>query len=293
MKRSIAAAAMAALLVFVPSAFAVRDYARTALNIIPSGQYGGVPTPPEADRQARMYDGLTPLFDDVGRGDLLRFFKSERLGVKGQGRLGVERPRQGVRIIRDRHNVPHIYGRTDDDVTFGAGWALAQDRALLLEQARYNSRVAAIDAPGLEAIDLIVGLKQFQPSAQTEREVAKEARILRTRYGRRGRRFLHDIDVFVRGINAQYRESNSSAKPWTRNDVIALNAVKSELFGEGGGGEVRGRRVPRRPPGRPRRRARAVALERPAPAPGPGDPGVGEGQLPLLAAAASRAAATW
>ena len=239
MKRSIAAATLAALLVFVPSAFAVRDYARTALNIIPSGQYGGVPAPPGADRQARMYDGLTPLFDDVGRGDLLRFFKSERLGVKGQGRLGVERPRRGVRIIRDRHNVPHIYGRTNDDVTFGAGWALAQDRALLLEQARYNSRVAAIDAPGLEAIDLIVGLKQFQPSAQTEREVAKEARILRTRYGRRGRRFLHDIDVFVRGINAQYRESNSSAKPWTRNDVIALNAVKSELFGEGGGGEVR------------------------------------------------------
>ena len=83
-----------------------------------------------------------------------------------------------------------------------------------------------------------MGLKQFQPSAQTEREVAKEARILRNRYGRRGRRFLHDIDVFVRGINAQFRDSNSSVKPWTRNDVIALNAVKSELFGEGGGGEV-------------------------------------------------------
>jgi acyl-homoserine lactone acylase PvdQ len=116
--------------------------------------------------------------------------------------------------VRDAFNVPHIYGKTDDAVTFGAGWALAQDRTLLLEQARYNSRVAVVDAPGLEAIDLIVGLKTFQPSAQTEREVAKEEKILRERYGRRGKRFLHDIDVFVKGINAQYRKSNNPAKPW-------------------------------------------------------------------------------
>jgi acyl-homoserine lactone acylase PvdQ len=135
--------------------------------------------------------------------------------------------------------VPHIYGKTDDDVTFGAGFALAEDRALLLEQTRYNSRVAVIDVPWLSAISLIVGLKTFTPSAQTEREVAKEAKILRERYGRRGRRFLHDIDVFVKGINAQDRKSGNPAKPWTRNDVIALNAIKSELFGEGGGAEVR------------------------------------------------------
>ena len=240
MKRTIVSvAAVAALFVLVPSAHAVRDYARTALNIIPSGQYGGAPPVAKADDQARMYDGLTPLFDRVGRGDLTRYFKSELLGTKGQGPLKTERPRKGVRIVRDRFNVPHIYGKTNDDVTFGAGWALAQDRTLLLEQARYNARVAAVDAPGLEAIDLITRLKSFQPSAQTEREVAKEAKILRERYGKRGRRFLHDIDVFIKGINAQYRKAGSKAKPWKRNDVIALNAVKSELFGEGGGSEVR------------------------------------------------------
>ena len=54
-----------------------------------------------------------------------------------------------MRIVRDRFNVPHIYGRTNDDVTWGAGWVLAQDRELLLEQARYNARVAVVDAPGL------------------------------------------------------------------------------------------------------------------------------------------------
>jgi acyl-homoserine lactone acylase PvdQ len=233
------AALGAAFFVLVPAAHAVRDYSRIARNIIPSGQYGSVPVAPRADRQARMYDALTPRFDKVGRGDLFRHFKSERLGTRRQGPLRTERPRTGVRIVRDAFNVPHIYGKTNDDVTFGAGWALAQDRALLLEQARYNARVAALDVPGLNALRLIVDLKSFVPSRQAEREVAKEVRIVRKRYGRPARRLLRDIDVFVRGINAQLRRAGSSAKPWTRNDVIALNAVKSQLFGEGGGGEVR------------------------------------------------------
>src|SRR5215210_6744095 len=156
-------------------AYAVRDFASTALNIIPSGQWGAVPPPPKATDQAKMYDALTPLFDDVTKADLLRNFKSERLGTKGQGRMKRERvPHKGVRILRDKFNVPHIYGRTNDDVTWGAGWAVAHDRELLLEQARYNARVAVVDAPGLSAIGLVVGLKSFKPSSQTERELAKE-----------------------------------------------------------------------------------------------------------------------
>jgi len=228
----------AACLTAAAPALAVRDFASTALNIIPSGQWGGVPIVPKADDQARMYDGLTPQFDEVSRRDLGRYFKSARLGTKGQGPLKRERvPRQGVRIIRDRLNVPHIYGRTNDAVTWGAGWAIAHDRELLLEQARYNARVAVVDAPGLSAIRLIVGLKAFKPSAQTERELRKEVAKLR-RHGKAGRRLLHDIDVYVKGINAYYKAHDKPYAPWTRSDVLAFNAVKSELFGEGGGAEV-------------------------------------------------------
>jgi acyl-homoserine lactone acylase PvdQ len=237
-RATVSAVVVAAFAAFVPSANAVRDFAPGARNIIPSGQYGGVPPVPKADDQARMYDGLTPLFDKVTPAHLNRYFKSERLGTKGQGPLTRERvPRKGVRIIRDRFNVPHIYGKTNDDVTWGAGWALAHDRELLLEQARYNARVAVVDAPGQTAIELIVGLKSFRPSAQTEREVRKEVAKLKA-YGKPGRRLLHDIDLYVKGINAYYRSIKATHKPWTRGDVIALNAVKSELFGEGGGGEV-------------------------------------------------------
>jgi acyl-homoserine lactone acylase PvdQ len=240
-KRIVVAAMTAACcLAAAAPAHAVRDFSRTALNIIPSGQYGAVPAPKKASGQAKMYDGLTPLFDDVTPRDLTRYFKSEKLGVKGQGRMKRERvPRRGVRILRDKFNVPHIYGRTNDDVTWGAGWALAHDRELLLEQARYNARVAVVDAPGLNAIGLIVGLKSFRPSAQTERELRKEIGKLRA-YGKPGRRLLHDMSVYVKGINAYYRAHPREPrnKPWTVLDVIALNAIKSELFGEGGGAEV-------------------------------------------------------
>ena len=47
-----------------------QDFADIARNIIPSGQYGGFPIQPAADDQALMYDGLTPLFDNVTDGDL-------------------------------------------------------------------------------------------------------------------------------------------------------------------------------------------------------------------------------
>ena len=48
-----------------PASAPAADYAQTARNIIPSGQYGSLPPPAGASDQAQMYDGLTPLFDDV------------------------------------------------------------------------------------------------------------------------------------------------------------------------------------------------------------------------------------
>jgi hypothetical protein len=91
---------LAAFVAIVPSAHAVRDFSSIARNIIPSGQYGGAPPVSQADEQARLYDGLTPLFDKIKDNDLNRYFKSEKLGTKGQGPLTRERvPRNGVDLL--------------------------------------------------------------------------------------------------------------------------------------------------------------------------------------------------
>jgi acyl-homoserine lactone acylase PvdQ len=218
---------------------APNDYAQTALNIIPSGQYGGLPVPPGADTQAHMYDDLTPLFDNVTSSDLTQYFKSERFGIDTAGPGTVEPvPQPGVTIKRDSFDVPHVHASTYDGGIWAAGWIAAEDRGLLLAQARYNGRVAAIDAPGLNALNLISGLKSFTPSDQTEAEVAKQTRALKDA-GPEGLKVLHDIDTFISGINDYLSIHSPATAPWTRNDVYALNAVKGQFVGEGGGDEAR------------------------------------------------------
>jgi acyl-homoserine lactone acylase PvdQ len=241
MKRcaSMAGVVLGLLAFTASSGAATKDYAQTALNIIPSGQYGSVPPPAGADAQAQMYDGLTPLFDQVTPADLTTYFKSEQFGVATDGPGTIEAvPRAGVTIERDRFNVPHVTGATHDDGVWAAGWIAAEDRALLLQQARYNARVAAIDAPGLDALGLISGLDSFQPSQQTEAEVAKQTQVLEAA-GAEGQAVLHDIDVFTAGINDYLAMNSPSTEPWTRNDVYALNALKGQFVGQGGGDEAR------------------------------------------------------
>lgn len=236
---AVLAAALLALAMFPAGALAARDYSSTALNIVPSGQYGDAAPPEGADEQAKLYDGLTPLFGSVTKADLFRYFKPAVFGTKGQGPTRVERiERRGVEVVRDRYNVPHITSRTRDGLTFAVGWVTAQDRGLLLEQARYNARVASVDAPGLRALPLVVALRSFEPSPQTEALVARQTKVLRSA-GPRGRELLHDIDVYVSGINAQYAATGNTAKPWGRNDVYALNALLAQFLGQGGGDEAR------------------------------------------------------
>ena len=227
----------------LPGVASAKDYADTALNIIPSGQLqpGEPPAAKPNDAQATMYDGLTPLFDDVTAGDLTTYFKSEALnslGTDGPGTSETVPGHSGIAITRDAYGVPHIDADTYDDGIFAAGWIAAEDRGLLLQQARYNARVAAIDAPGLSAIGLVTQLKNFVPSQQTEDAVAEQTKALKAQ-GKEGKKVLADIDTYIDGINHWYELNSPATAPFTRNDIYALNALKDQFLGEGGGDEAR------------------------------------------------------
>src|SRR3954454_14047171 len=156
-------------------AASARDFAGTALNIIPSGEPGGLPVPAGADTQAKMYDALTPLFDQVTPADLTATFKSERFGAADSCPCRSESvPRKGLRIVRDRFDVPHITGRNRLDLDWAAGWVLEEDRGLLLAQGRYPARFAALDAPGINAFNLVTGLKQVTTTKQADRLITDE-----------------------------------------------------------------------------------------------------------------------
>jgi acyl-homoserine lactone acylase PvdQ len=222
----------------LPGVAVAKDFASTALNIVPSGEWGDVPIPKGADTQAKMYDALTPLFNHVTTRDLFKDFKSERLTDKGQGHLRTERPRKGVTIFRDKFDVPHIFAKTDDLLTWATGWVTAEDRHLLLDEARGAARIAALDVPGVNAFGLVTSLRTFVPSAQAEAIVSRQTNELK-HAGKNGREVLHNIDIFVKGVNAWYKHNGTPANPpFGRNDIYATNAIAGQLFGRGGGNEV-------------------------------------------------------
>jgi acyl-homoserine lactone acylase PvdQ len=216
-----------------------RDHAAVALNILPAGENGSLQFNRNTNDQAKLYDALTPLWDTVTNADLKRLFKPATLGLGGAKPARVEKlTRPGATILRDSFGVPHVRGKTQADVMYGAGWATAEDRGLLLGLIRGPSRVAALDIPGLDPIALALSGRSFVPSAQTEAYLAQQVADLRAS-GAEGRKLAGLIDAFVAGINGYYRATGSPVQAFTPNDVVADAALIAARFGANGGDEPR------------------------------------------------------
>lgn len=233
----VAAVALAAT-VAATAAAPRHDYALVARSILPPGEYGSVDlSNPHATDQLRMYDALTPKAGDVTAADLAADFKPEPLWTGKEKATRVEHPGRGVVIERDRWDVPHVFGKTEQAVFYGAGWAAAEDRGLLMELARYAGRLGCIDAPGFDPFSVALSGRTFSPSPQTEAALAAQVKLLQDA-GAPGRKELADIDAYVAGINAQRRAAQLPITPWTRNDVVAMTCLLGARFGSGGGGEA-------------------------------------------------------
>ena len=239
MKKALAALAVLALIgAFSAGAAPRHDYALVARDILPPGNYGGANFTPHSTDQGLLYDALTPLFDKVTAKDVTTNFKAEPLWTGKEKAVRTERPGRGVTIKRDSFDVPHVFGKTETDVFYGTGWAVAEDRGLLMELARYPGRLACLDAPGFNAFSVALSGKQFKPSPQAEAFVAKQTSWL-TSAGAKGKAELADIDAYIAGINAQRKASSLPFAPWTRVDVIATTCLLGARFGAGGGDETR------------------------------------------------------
>lgn len=236
-----AAAAVLALAVPASAGAATSDYAGQAYSILAPGQWGGLPTNANSTDQAKLYDALTPLRGNVSAADLRRYFKSERFGVQGAVVRRESTGRAGLKILRDRFDVPHIYGRTRADVAFGAGWVAAQDRGLLLQLGLGPAYAATLDIPGVNAFALVTSGRSFTPSPYARRFVANQLRVL-NRYGATGRKIKADFQAWVDGVNA-YRRRNIPAaqRPPVASivDAVAAYSFIGSIFGNGGGAEVR------------------------------------------------------
>jgi len=223
-----------AALVLVPATASAADQ---AFDVLPAGNFGGSPTTAHSRDQLSLYDGLTPLLGHVTASDIRRFYKPETLGPSGSTSVEAT-PRNGVRIRRDKYGVPHITGKTRDDLYWGEGWVVAEDRYLLLSLGRGPARAAVADVPGLNAFGLVTTGGKFVPSAQTNALLKGEAGQITKRYGaKKGGDILHALDVYAQGVTARFKRDGRSDAPWTRYDVIATAAFIGSIFGNGGGRE--------------------------------------------------------
>ena len=234
------ASTLVAVLLIVSPAGAQVDFSGPAFNILAPGQFGGLPANQYSTDQGRLYDALTPLQGHVTAVDLSRYYLSEKFGVTGPVIRREQTGRPGLQILRDNHDIPHIYGRTRDDVMFGSGWVAAEDRGLLLLEGFGPAYLATLDVPGINPFGLVTSARSFTPSPQAIAFVTAQENVLR-RAGAKGRQVLRDLQDWIDGINA-YEASPQQAGPKLPHaklaDAIAGFAFIGSIFGNGGGGEV-------------------------------------------------------
>ena len=127
-----------------------------------------------------------------------------------------------VEIFRDVRGVPHIYAKTEDDLFFGYGFAMAQDRLWQLDYFRRKatgslSEVLGPDGLELDIIARTVGINRI---AEAEIELLSSQALGR-------------LESFARGINLAMIEANGrlpiefalldyQPNPWSVLDTVAI-----------------------------------------------------------------------
>lgn len=147
-----------------------------------------------------------------------------------------------IRIVRDRFGVPHVYGPTAEAVSYGAGYALAQDR---LWQMHFLGLVAQGRLSKLLGPLTVAGDRTVRFWTYTKDERAR-------RFATYPEDIQDNIRAFADGINAwiaqirldptklpfEFTEFGEPLEDWTVDESIALADYLIYTFGSGGGSEI-------------------------------------------------------
>lgn len=242
-----------------PDAGAVR-------NVLPPGSRGNYTAtdvaafqadgrrPENTVDQLALYDALNRIApQDVTPQVLQETFKEAALGVDPDDVVATLRPREGVTVLRDRFGVPHVYGVTDADTAYGAGFAGTQDRMFLQDALRHVGAARLTEFLGPSPANIAMDRAQLQIAPYTVEEAEQQVANLSTRYPGEGEQIQERVDAFIEGVNAAQREACPTAvapgcpaeyaalqvvpRDWTRADVIYVASLVGGIFGSGGGAE--------------------------------------------------------
>jgi acyl-homoserine lactone acylase PvdQ len=204
--------------------------------------------------QLALYDRLNTLAPhDVTPQVLDELFKDAALGVDPDDVVETLRPREGVTVLRDRFGVPHVFGVTNADTAFGAGYAGTQDRMFLQDVLRHVGAARLTEFLGPSPGNLAMDRAQLRVSPYTVEEAERQITDLPQRYPGEGEELERRLDAFLEGINlaqreacpvlaaptcpAEYAALQVLPEDWTRADIVYLASLVGGIFGSGGGSE--------------------------------------------------------
>jgi penicillin amidase len=157
--------------------------------------------------------------------------------------LAPARAATDIRIIRDRFGVPHIFGPTAEDVSYGAGYALAKDRLWQMHLFRLIAKGHLSDLLGSLVTDIDKEIRFF-----TYTEAERKAKF--DNYPGKEKQ---NLVAFAAGVNAWIAQVRTDPtklpfefvefgvpeiRDWTIDDSLALSDVLILSFGSGGGNEL-------------------------------------------------------
>jgi acyl-homoserine lactone acylase PvdQ len=255
-----------------PGGFSLRpvyqadDFARgQAMFILPAGENGRVNAaqltqfeatgqrPPHSQDQLAPYENLEFGYPSLTDATLHNFYLGESFGVKTGQIIATQHPSPKVPVViyRDTHDIPHIYGKTDAALAFGAGYAQAQDRLFLMDVLRHYGEGTLTSLLGPSCADEQMDHDELLLAPYKTAQANAQINALPAEYGAQGGRAVTMIRSYVQGINAYITKALTDPallpveytlfgppKPWTPADVVGVAGLIGGIFGDGGGGEV-------------------------------------------------------
>jgi acyl-homoserine lactone acylase PvdQ len=228
------------------------------LDAIDDAQIHGTVTPPGTDlrnatAEIAAYDDLVQGYPDLTEEELReRYFKDRRFGAVEDAQRSYQ-PREGVRVFRTGDwGEPVIFGDTDEDLAFGAGFVAAEDRLVIMELLRALGRAEAFELLGTTPAWL-ADAEITRLYGYTEEELQDQIDRLPAEYGQEGEEIVEMGRAYVDGIN-EYLAAGARGEvplpaglsdlgvdvpaPWQETDIVAVVSIVRALFGAAGGSEL-------------------------------------------------------
>ena len=257
-------------------AYRANDYADgQAMSILPPGADGNATLaqglayeanhddhPPASQDQLAKYDALSYGYQGLSDATLGSYYDDESFGVKPSQVTKTVRPEPGVTVYYDEHDVPHVYGTSDETMSFGAGYAQASERLFLMDVLRHYGAGTTSQLLGPSCADEQMDHDQLLLAPYTPAQAQAQVDALPAEYGAKGVRTRAMIYSYVAGVNAFITAADAdplqlmpveyyalpSAKglgtlpvqpqPWSVGDVVDIAGLIGGIFGRGGGGEA-------------------------------------------------------